>query len=294
VSQSLVELNARYGVRPYPQWKIPLTSAQYNKVPPSWKESLTSGGIASTLSHLDVAVLVHARGWPTPTIVAEDDFELVCSPAEFWAHINLILHDADTESQHSGVPWDMIMLGSGRHREDVCPPRPIPCSDGRLDVAGFSYLTTMYLLSPCGARKLSNTRPRILHNCVVFDDLHNILAGLCEASRPHLHQLYEDVQLVLLDSVRKLVCQDRSDCGHDTEVNAGPRKRRSDTDLYAVTAKGPEPLRLVRIMLKGTGHCVRWRRRTEVVGEAEDELWGNTVEFARSGAPPTRRRDKAT
>ncbi|KAF4736061.1 hypothetical protein FOZ63_013878, partial [Perkinsus olseni] len=185
----------------------------------------------------------------------------------------------------------MIMLGSGRHREDVCPPRPIPCSDGRLDVAGFSYLTTMYLLSPCGARKLSNTRPRILHNCVVFDDLHNILAGLCEASRPHLHQLYEDVQLVLLDSVRKLVCQDRSDCGHDTEVNAGPRKRRSDTDLYAVTAKGPEPLRLVRIMLKGTGHCVRWRRRTEVVGEAEDELWGNTVEFARSGAPPTRRRD---
>lgn len=146
-----------------------------------------------------------------------------------------------------------------------------------------------YLLSPCGAGKLSTARPRILHDCVVFDDLHNILAGLCAATRPHLHQIYEDVHLVLLDSVRKLVCQDRSDCGHDTEVNAGPRNRRGSPDLCLLPPKAPELLRYFRIMLKGTGHCVRWRRRTEVVGKIEDELWGTTLEFARAGIPPTQR-----
>ncbi|KAF4668247.1 hypothetical protein FOL47_003102, partial [Perkinsus chesapeaki] len=289
VTQSLMELNNRYGVRPYPDWKIPSSSPQYIKVPPSWKESLTSGGIASTLSHLDIAVLIRARGWVTPTIVAEDDFELVCSPAEFWSHLSQLLQDADTESNRSGVPWDMIMLGSGPHREDVCPPRPVDCSDGRLEVAGFSYLTTMYLLSPCGASKLAEARPRILHNCVVFDDLHNVLAGLCAATRPHLHELYEDVQLVLLDSVRKLVCQDRGDCGHDTEVNAGPRIRRSNSLCYTVPPKDPELLRHFRIILKSTGQCVRWRRRTAVEGAIEEELWGTTVEFAGTGMAPTRR-----
>ena len=116
VTQSLAELNARYGVTAYPNWAI--KQNQTNRYPSSWIRPQLSGGIASSLSHLDAICLARSRNWlekrypdePQPILlIAEDDISLLSSsPRHFLQQLSSLL----SESDRTIPDWDMLLLGA--------------------------------------------------------------------------------------------------------------------------------------------------------------------------------------
>ena len=229
VSQSFDDLNTRYRLRPFPNWAIPDPD---NKFPSSWRKGQTTGGIASGLSHLDATSLITTSPAWKPgdyILILEDDCTLTGDVEKCWDYFLACLVDAN-----QFVPkWDMLMLGAAGHRFDISPSKPIAESDF-IEIAGFSYLTTMYFISEKGVSKLASCREICLGNMLAFDELHNALANL--SNRRDVKTCFAPclaTPLVLLSSTQSHVRQDPHDCVHDTEVSAGSRVNgvREDSSL---------------------------------------------------------------
>ena len=225
VRQSFSDLEDRYGLRPYQSWAIEDVE---NKYPSSWRTEQTSGGIASGLSHLDVATLAKelTSSDSDYILVMEDDCVLTATSVETaYSYMCNCVSDAT----RAGA-WDMILLGAAGHRPDIAPACDLSIPSVHVEKAGFSYLTTMYWLSACGSEKLRKVKPLCMQHCLAFDELHNVLAGLTDRVRPDIAKVFEPVlsdPLILLSSKQSMVKQDPHDCVHDTAAtNRG--RRRSD------------------------------------------------------------------
>ena len=217
VRQSFDQLERRYGLVPFSEWPI---EDPENRFPSSWRLPQTSGGIASGLSHLDVAARVVGNG--RYVLVLEDDCVLTSSPEAAYGHFINCLEEAN-----GLVPdWHMVMLGAAGHRPDIAPPQALE-NGGLVEVAGFSYLSTMYWLSVAGAKYLCEKRPLCIPNCLAFDELHNALAGLGGSVRPEIYEKFNlhTNRLRLVSAIQSLVRQD-SDCTHDT-LSTNNRRRSS-------------------------------------------------------------------
>ena len=215
VRQSFSQLRERYGLKPFENWAI---SDPESKFPSSWRVSQTSGGIASGLSHLDVALLGSSFAGPNDyVLVLEDDCYVTQETAYEYFVICL------EEANRTYPDWDILLLGAGGHRPDIASAKPISGADN-IEVAGFSYLTTMYWLSQRGLKKLVNNRPVCVSNCLAFDELHNALAGL--SNRPDVNSVFANCErIVMLSSLQQLVKQDPHDGVHDTVVIASDSRR---------------------------------------------------------------------
>lgn len=215
VSESFSQLEARYGLKAFKGWAMADTE---NRLPRGWRSGQTSGGIASGLSHLEVAGLLNL-GPDEVVLVMEDDCQFTSGNLEsVWGHFQACLEDAKNILHDSN--WHMLLLGAAGHRVDICPPRPI---SNLIEHAGFSYLTTMYFLSPSGAANLIANRPTCLTNMLAFDELHNALART--TLRPDVEERFKNTQpLILVSAIQSLVRQDPSDGVHDTTVSAVARE----------------------------------------------------------------------
>ncbi len=288
VRQSFDQLETRYGLKPFPDWAI---DDPENRFPSSWRIPQTSGGIASGLSHLDVAAL--ARNWYSSdstkyVLVMEDDCVITSSPEGVYGHfINCV-----EEAEKNSPDWDMIMLGAAGHRPDIAPPRPFSSNNGLVEHAGFSYLTTMYWLSKAGSRKLVESRPLCVPNCLAFDELHNVLAGLTGQVRPELRKISETGGLNLLSSVQSLVRQDPYDCVHDTAATSRKgNKVETDEDDVAPPEVTTPPIRsydLEPMKSFTVGIGVNWYRRKPHRLTEEDIVkeFGGQLKKTRKSKPP--------
>ena len=218
VSQSFHRLDQRYSLKPFSGWAI---KDEENRYPSSWRKDQTTGGIASGLSHLDVARLASEKPSDGPhyVLVMEDDCVLTSEVASVYPYFVTCLEEAN----EFRPGWDMLMLGAAGHRIDIAEPRPIPGSFN-VEKAGFSYLTTMYLLSPEGVGKWFRNRDICIRNCLAFDELHNAVAGLNK--RPDVINTFAGCERInLISSTQSLVRQDPQDGVHDTNVIASGRRR---------------------------------------------------------------------
>lgn len=219
VSQSFDQLEQRHGLKPFSNWPI---SDPESKYPSSWRVPQTSGGIASGLSHLDIAAIAHSFEWLTQSLdayilVLEDDCYVTTDAA--YAYFVKCLEEANATCPD----WDMLLLGAGGHRPDIAQAIPIPGAS-EIEIAGFSYLTTMYWLSPRGVGKLLKNRTICVEHCLAFDELHNALSGL--SSRGDVNSVFAACEpLKLLSSLQQMVKQDPHDGVHDTTVIASNSKR---------------------------------------------------------------------
>lgn len=220
VHQSFPQLQKRYGLKPFPNWAAP--SVDDFRFPSSWRSNQTSGGIASGLSHLDVACVAASNEDESNedselTLVMEDDCVLTVPPEAAYTYFINCLKEAMAEK----CGWDMILLGASGMRPDIAPPQPLGMF---IERAGFSYLTTMYWLSLRGAKKLTECRKTCIENCLAFDELHNALAGLTGKVRRDVDEIFGNLpRLDLLSSIQSLVRQDPFDGVHDTVVIASSR-----------------------------------------------------------------------
>ena len=222
VNQSFRQLEKRYGLKPFPNWAV--SDDHSCALPSSWRSNQTSGGIASGLSHLDVAA--HAVGNINKkdqlTLVMEDDCVLTVPPETAYTYFASCVEDAQD--------WDIIMLGASGMRPDIAPACETD-SSRFIEKAGFSYLTTMYWLSHEGAVKLVKNRKLCVENCLAFDELHNVLAGLTERVRSDVKQIFSSkTPIRLYSSKQSLVRQDPYDGVHDTVVIASCRENNEDDD----------------------------------------------------------------
>ena len=277
VTQSLSDLKSRYDVTPYPNWA--LSEAEAKGRPASWRAPQISGGIASSLSHLDAIDLAlgqghldrHSASEPAPILlVAEDDISIFSSASVFLDQLG----DAIDETERLVPDWDMLLFGASESRVDIAPP--VSISDN-LQYAGFSYLTTLNAVSRSGAEKFRVSRAAVLRDCLVFDELHNALAGLTFTARPDIASLYQRLpRLVLLSVKRNLARQEPRDCIHDTEVSACSRRASADTS-NGWSHDGPleqtrtEILYPYRVNLFDRASEVIWWRRTEGLDRHELE-----------------------
>jgi hypothetical protein len=228
VRQSFEELRTRYGLERFSGWAI---EDPDNEWPSSWRTEQTSGGIASGLSHLDVACIAKKEGWVgqnpgseekrSLVLVMEDDCVLTSSPEAAYSHFTNCIEELGTRD------WDMLMLGAAGHRPDIAKSEPV---SQNVEKAGFSYLTTMYWLSPAGVEKLYRMRPECMQQCLAFDELHNCLAGLTVEKRPNIFEKYPSAckdPLLLFSTTVSLVRQDPHDCVHDTAASNNNNRRKS-------------------------------------------------------------------
>lgn len=225
VNQSFRQLEKRYGLKPFSDWAIP--DDRICAMPSSWRSNQTSGGIASGLSHLDVAA--HALGNINKknqlTLVMEDDCVLTVPPETAYSYFASCVEDAEIFK----VNWDMILLGASGMRPDIAPSCEI--NSQLIEKAGFSYLTTMYWLSHEGAVKLGKNRKLCIENCLAFDELHNVLAGLTERVRFDVKNIFSSkTPIHLYSSKQSLVRQDPYDGVHDTVVIASCREQDDDVE----------------------------------------------------------------
>jgi hypothetical protein len=277
VTQSLSELNNRYGVTAYPNWA--LTESGLMGRPPSWRLPQLSGGIASTMSHLDAISLAHDRGWlerrspdePQPILlVAKDDISLFgLNARSFLEQLAMLLSEGD----HLVPDWDMMLFGASESRGDISKSQPL---SENLEIAGFSYLTTLFAVTLGGVKKFRSGREIILRNCIVFDELHNALAGLTSNARPDLDQIYHGIPRVrMLSARRNLVRQEPKDCIHDTEVSACSR-RQTAVDQDRRPPAEPELLTPYKIPVVDLG-VVYWWRRSAHLQKEDLELYPKTT-----------------
>jgi len=238
VNQSFGQLEQRYGLKPFAKWAIPDPE---NRFPSSWRVNQTSGGIASGLSHLDVAAL-SVQLHHSLTLVMEDDCVLTVPPEAAYKYF------CDCLATNS--EWDLLLLGAAGMRPDIAPAEELA---GDVNRAGFSYLTTMYWLSEAGAKKLTKNRKVCIENCLAFDELHNALAGLTGRVRSDVASVFKLCQHIeLFSSKQSLVRQDPYDGVHDTVVIASsPRKEddvapplRSDGSIFELEKLTPVTLTL--------------------------------------------------
>ena len=279
VRQSFSELESRYGLKPFANWAIEDAD---NKYPSSWRVAQTSGGIASGLSHLDVAAMAKKFEWVQNNdyvLVMEDDCALTANPEAAYGHFLNCLSDANRY-----VPeWDMVMLGAAGHRPDIAPS--IEAGTASIERAGFSYLTTMYWLSNHGVEYLTRTRSICVANGLAFDELHNALAGLTGRVRPDVERIFSKLgPLVLLSARQSLVRQDPHDCVHDTAVT---RRRRSsvedeDVDVLPPGAEISDPQQLEQIEPFQVKEKVFWFRRRPQ-GLVTEEVLADFLPKKRSG-----------
>ena len=272
VTQSLVELNSRYGVTAYPNWAINGNDPTTIGYPASWRQPQLSGGIASTMSHLDAISLAHDRGWlerrnpdePQPILlVAEDDISLFgVNVRSFLDQLSQLLCEGDRL-----VPdWDMMLFGASECRSDIAKSQPL---SENLEIAGFSYLTTLFAVTRPGVAKFRLSRETIIKNCIVFDELHNALAGLTSSVRPDLDAIYGGLpRIKMLSARRNLVRQEPKDCIHDTEVSACSRR---PAELTARPPAEPEQLTGYKVPVVDLG-TVYWWRRSATLTREEVEL----------------------
>jgi GR25 family glycosyltransferase involved in LPS biosynthesis len=223
VTHSFEELHELYGgLSPFPYWQL---EDKENRYPSSWRGGLTSGGIASGLSHMDVVKVCKNN---SPVLVMEDDCVLTSTDPE--SVVSYFI--ACIEEAISSVPdWDMLLLGASGHRRDLSAAQPVILPNGLssdlIEMAGFSYLTTMYFLSPRGRRKLELNRSATLGAMLPFDELHNAMAGLTPRDDVIERISHQCHRLVLLSSQTSYVRQDPHDCVHDTLVSS--KRKQPDT-----------------------------------------------------------------
>ena len=267
VTQSMADLNLRYGVVPYSGWVLPESDPESKRLP-SWRVPQISGGIASSLSHLDAMNLALDQGWLEPQspgepqpilLIAEDDISVFAPTARiFLEQLRDNLDEADRLAS-----WDMLLFGASEPRSDICPPRPL---SENLEFSGFSYLTTLDAVTRSGALKYRQARSKIMANCIVFDELHNTMAGLTFAARPDLERVFGGCtpRVMMLTARKNLARQEPKDCVHDTEVSAGDRAGRSAWALplntQSRTIQGSEPLHAYRVAVPDRCEVVWWRR----------------------------------
>lgn len=272
VRQSFLDLDHRYGLRPYQSWAIEDID---NKYPSSWRMEQTSGGIASGLSHLDVATLALEidKNGQDHILVMEDDCVLTGSSVETaYSYMCNCIADAN----RAGT-WDMILLGAAGHRPDIAPASDLSIPSLHVEVAGFSYLTTMYWLSTCGSEKLRKVKPLCMHHCLAFDELHNVLAGLTNKVRPDIFEIFIPVlkadPLILLSSKQSMVKQDPHDCVHDTAATNRGRRRRSYIGVSTDSENDVAPPTVDVTPIREINCCIYNEKLTPIHIVSENVVW---------------------
>jgi hypothetical protein len=169
--------------------------------------------------------------------------------------VQAILEEADSVTPD----WDMIQFGASKPRNDISASQSL---SENLQIPGYTYLTTFYAISPRGVDKFLEYRDTVFRNCLVFDELHNVLAGFIYNARPELVAVYGHLpRLNLLSTKKNLVVQFQKDGVHDTDVSAGSRSEL----LRSVPNTEPKPIEhmhLYHAYYHNRGGVVKWLRRT--------------------------------
>ncbi len=150
------------------------------------------------MSHLDAIELagkLHKELLDPIVLIAEDDIEITTT--DFLERISSLLE----ETSEAAPDWDMLLFGASETRADIAPSVRI---SENIMKAGFTYMTTLYAVSHGCTEKFAQLRTKILENCLVFDELHNALAGYTERVRPDLKGLFFSPQDGSINIVNKL------------------------------------------------------------------------------------------